>query len=592
MVTGIEGALIGAGSHFLKKPFEDFYSSCTNGIKSFAKTWMAAGAIDRLEQRIEELEKIRTIVSRQVSTLSEIYYPAHIINSRKQTIPVSSVESISTDKNILITGTAGQGKSVLMRYLAVQELRLGNRVPLFIELRRIDKMNGIVELLKQQLNLQSESTDDELLMHLLSRGNVTLLLDGFDEVPRELVLDVRDRLADLIAKHKKIKVVISSRPGALCAHVQDLPKIIQVEIAELGESDFEPFLIKIGTDPTVLGKLLQAVNSSSTQVKRLLKTPLMLTLLVLTCGGKQQIPDTLPEFYDSLFRVLAVMHDETKPGYVREMATKLTYAELEQLFECFSFVSREKFERPSLNPSQFEESIQIAIDYSGHGCTPEGFRTDVSETVCLMVREGVDTTFIHKSIHEYYTARFVKSLPDDETARQAYDSISEARLLSWGAELRFLEQIDPIRYKIFFRKQQIERFLEKCSHKPTNRKPITKAALKECLRYFWLLGPSAAGRLALSPSAMKGLPSQLLLEMGPDFSLVLRRNPVPKQAQHTTELAVVVMQNPILYEEFERIFSKKISNALEELQTIADEEKKRKATIFSILSKKPSLRKF
>ncbi|WP_333986645.1 NACHT domain-containing protein [Burkholderia cepacia] len=442
------------------------------------------------------------------------------------------------------------------------------------------------------MNLQSESTDEELLTHLLSRGNVTLLLDGFDEVPREFVLDVRDRIAELIAKYKKIRVVISSRPGALCAHVQDLPKIIQVEIAELGESDFEPFLTKIGTDPTVLSKLLQAVNSSSTQVKRLLKTPLMLTLLVLTCGGKQQIPDTLPEFYDSLFRVLAVMHDETKPGYVREMATKLTYAELEQLFECFSFVSREKFEKPSLNPSQFEESIRIAIDYSGHQCTPDGFRTDVSETVCLMVREGVDTTFIHKSIHEYYTARFVKSLPDDETAKQAYDSITEARFLSWGAELRFLEQIDPIRYKIFFRKQQIERFLEKCGYKSTSRKPITKTALKECLKYYWVLGPSTSGRLSLSPSAMSSLPSQLFLEIGVDLLVALKKIPVPKQAPHTTELTDVAMQSPALYEEMVRIFAEKISRALQELQTIADEEQKRKATIFSILNKKPALRKF
>jgi hypothetical protein len=479
-----------------------------------------------------------------------------------------------------------------MRYLAVQELRGGYRVPLFIELRRIDKATNLTDLLKAQLSLHSESTDDELLTHLLARGNVTLLLDGFDEVAREFVLDVRGRLAELIAKHKKLRIVISSRPGALCAHIQDLPKMLQVEIAELNEADFEPFLKKIGTDEAVASKLLQAVNGSSTQVKRLLKTPLMLTLLVLTCGGKQQIPDTLPEFYDSLFRVLAIMHDETKPGYVREMATKLTYAELEQLFECFSFVSREKFEKPSLNPAQFEESVKVAVEYTGHQCTPEGFRTDVSETVCLMVREGIDTTFIHKSIHEYYTARFVKSLPDDETAKQAYDSITEIRLVSWGAELRFLEQIDPIRYKIFFRKQQLERFIHRSGHKSTSRKLITKAGLKECLRYFWLMQPGQAFRIGITPYGLKNMNSQLFLEIGADLNALVTKNSALKHLPRTSDLFKMVAQEPSFYAEVEYFFEQKIRASLAELDAIADEERKRKATIFSVLNRAPALRKY
>jgi hypothetical protein len=312
---------------------------------------------------------------------------------------------------------------------------------------------------------------------------------------------------------------------------------------------------------------------------------------VLTCGGKQQIPDTLPEFYDALFRVLAIMHDETKPGYVREMATKLTYSELEQLFECFSFVSRERFEKPSLNPTQFEESVKVAKEYTNFECTAEGFKTDVSETVCLMVREGVDTTFIHKSIQEYYTARFIKSLPDDETAKQAYESITEMRLLSWSAELRFLEQIDPIRYKIFFRKPQIENFLRECGHKSTSRKPITKAALKNCLKYYWLMGANSPFRLSLSAKATTALTSVLFLEIGAAINNAVKRN-VAKQGHHTSELSALIMQNHALFEEIETIFATKISSALAELDTIAEEERKRKATILGVLSRRSGVRKF
>jgi ABC-type glutathione transport system ATPase component len=138
MVTGGEVAMIGAAARLVKKPFEEFYNSCAAGVKALARDWVAAGAVDQMVQTVEDLERIRTVVSRQVSTLSEIYYPAKLINKSK-TVVAERVASIAPGKNILITGTAGQGKSVLMRYLAVQELRGGKRIPLFIELRRIDK---------------------------------------------------------------------------------------------------------------------------------------------------------------------------------------------------------------------------------------------------------------------------------------------------------------------------------------------------------------------------------------------------------------------------------------------------------------------
>jgi hypothetical protein len=495
------------------------------------------------------------------------------------------VSDVSTEKNVLITGTAGQGKSVLMRYLTVQELRKGRRVPLFIELRRIDKATDLTALLRLQLNISADASEDEILDHLLRRGNVTLLLDGFDEVPREFAIGVRDKLFALASKYKAVQLVISSRPGALCSHIQELPNLVSVEVAELSEEDFQPFLEKIGTSEDVIQRLITAITASSTEVKKLLKTPLMLTLLVLTCGGKQQIPDTLPEFYDSLFRVLAVMHDETKPGYVREMATKLTYSELEEVFECFSFVSREKFDKTSLNPMQFEDSVKEAVKYTGKGCTIEGFRTDVSETVCLMVREGIDTTFIHKSIQEYYTARFIKSLPDDEAAIEAYNSITDMRLLLWSGEIKFLEQIDPIRYKIFFRKKQIENFLTKCGYKKNARKVITKVSLSRCLSYFIPIKLSNGWGLAWGMAGANTLDSILFQEIASPLSKVVH-SAIHSEKPSFSSFMRLIEADQRLYAEVISIFEKKIKSALQELDSIENSERQRKGALLNILKRR------
>jgi hypothetical protein len=582
-----EAALLGLGGKFLAKPASDLYETLTGAAKNFAKAWFASGAIDKLEQRIEDLEKIRTIVSRQASTLSEIYYPARI-REKGHVATYNTVEELGDGKNLLITGTAGQGKSVFMRYLAIQELRQGKKVPIFIELRRIDATTSLTDQMEQQLDLQSPEQKQELLIPLLTRGNVVVFLDGFDELSREYSLSVKKEIHSMMVKFSKVKFVISSRPGALSAHIQDLPRLRHLMIDELDESDFEPFFEKIGTEQTVRLKLKAAIDNSSVAVKKLLKTPLMLTLLVLTCGNKQNIPDTLPEFYDSLFRVLSLMHDETKPGYVRQMATALTYSELERLFECFAFISKEQFERPSLNVSQFDECVRGAVEYTGFECTSEGFKTDVTDTVCLMVREGIDTTFIHKSIQEYYTARFIKSLPDDESSKKAYGSFSGVRTLMWSAELKFLEQIDPYRYQIFFRKTQAENFLKGVGYRDGGRTLTKKVFLRKCLKYYVVFGDTQKSVITYPSTGVEELDSQLFYELASTIRPVVNRYVKIGKHNHTT-ISALTVAHPSLFAELEKLFQNQARNALAELEKITQLENKQRANILDIL--KPSRKK-
>lgn len=121
MATGVEAALIGLVGGFLKKPFEDFYTSATGNVKTFAKAWVGRGAVGRIVQSIEDLERIRTIVSRQVSTLSEIYYPAKVLR-RNRPVNVTCVGDIILDKNILVTGTAFSACTINRRSFVFQPL--------------------------------------------------------------------------------------------------------------------------------------------------------------------------------------------------------------------------------------------------------------------------------------------------------------------------------------------------------------------------------------------------------------------------------------------------------------------------------------
>lgn len=412
--------------------------------------WKATGELEKLKDNIRQVGQICTIASRQASTVDEIYYPAKLKHGSSTRTIVSADELFSQNIRLaLVQGTAGQGKSVFLRFLCIRDLDYAGKIPIFIELRKIDINIDIFVLVKAQLKIMGleESLIDPALTTMLHSGAVRLYLDGLDEVKREYILGTKDIINTLLNKHPKLQIVLSSRPGALKQHLVDLPHMQQYEIAPLTEKDYSGFFIKIGTAQETKDRLIRSIDKSNAQIKSLLSTPLMLTLLVLTCGQKQDLPDTLPEFYDSLFNLLSSMHDGTKPGFTRQKATNLSNPELEALFRAFSFASKELIGKISLNQQQFESAWSAALKITDLKCTLEGFRTDITETVCLMVKDGVDTTFTHKSIQEYYTASFINRIEDAEAVKQVLESMERDNLYSWINELRFLEDFQNLAYE-------------------------------------------------------------------------------------------------------------------------------------------------
>lgn len=439
-----------ATMNFLKKPFEDLIATSKAGVKEYFQRWQAQSELEALAKKIEQVGLITTIASRQTSTIDDIYYPARLKQGKGIRVITSADELLSSRERLaLIHGTAGQGKSVFLRYLCLRELRLSNKLPLFIELRKIDNDNDLISLIKLHLTTLGFRNDlmDNAIKFMLASGKVRLFLDGFDEIKREHALKIKEQIQSLLNQNTNLQIVLSSRPGALSQYLLDIASLQQHEIAPLAERDYGGFFEKIGVEKDTKERLLIAISRSNAQIRHLLSTPLMLTLLVLTCGMQQDLPDTLPEFYDSLFNLLSSMHDGTKPGYLRQKATALSNPDLEALFRAFSFTSKELVGKVSLTAQQFEQTVTQAIKISEIKCTAEGFRTDVTETVCLMVKEGLDTTFVHKSIQEYYAASFIRHIEDEKLVAAVFSSIETNHIYSWLNEMRFLEDFQHLAYE-------------------------------------------------------------------------------------------------------------------------------------------------
>lgn len=426
-------------------------SKATPKIKEQILEWRTDNQASKLQDNIRQIGKIITIASRSASTIDEIYFPSKVKVGRSgaRTVAFASEIFPGNSRISLILGTAGQGKSVFLRYLCLRELDLDGYLPLFVELRKIDKQTDLQKLLTESLSSLGLGKLDanEILKLLLRSGKTKIFLDGYDEISREFSLRTKSEITKLARDNEKIKILITSRPGAISQHLSDSVDIYQCEIAPISASEHGAFFEKIGTDTETKDRLLGAISRSKAEIKDLLSTPLMLTLLVKTCGAQQDLPDTLPEFYDSLFNVLSSTHDGTKPGYVREKATNLGNAELETLFCAFCFASKELFKKTSLSVRQLEESFQSASKITDIKSSLDGFKTDVTETICLMVKDGLDTTFIHKSIQEYYSARFIHQLEDKEQASAILESIEANTIFDWMGEIQFLEDFKDRTYE-------------------------------------------------------------------------------------------------------------------------------------------------
>lgn len=413
--------------------------------------WKTTQQAERLQSNIRQVGNITTIASREASTIDEIYYPSKVrLGKSGRRLVTFASELLSTSSRVtLIVGTAGQGKSVLLRYLCLRDLDLQGNIPLFIELRKIDGTKTLKTLLQEHLISLGigEDDPDEILRVLLKSGKTRLFLDGYDEISREYSLRTKAEITRLVRDYEKVEILITSRPGAISLHLSDSFEIHQCEVAPISEAEHGDFFQRIGVAAETKQRLLAAIGRSRAEIKVLLSTPLMLTLLVKTCGAQQDLPDSLPEFYDSLFNVLSSTHDGTKPGYVRQKATNLGNTDLEKLFCAFSFASKELFKKNSLSQRQFEESFTSASKISDVKCSIEGFKTDVTETICLMVKDGLDTAFIHKSIQEYYAARFIHTLEDKGQANDILNAISTENIFDWTSEIQFLEDFKDQTYE-------------------------------------------------------------------------------------------------------------------------------------------------
>jgi len=428
----------------LERVVDDIYGAAKGNLKRRVARWRTKAKIDTLYKKTRQVRFVKTIwqVEKEVD-LQEFYHPTKLrVESGRRTI--NDLSDIGYDGNVVVQGFVGQGKSIFLRYLTSREMVKGRAIPLFVELRRVQKGQKLVEHLLEELGSLGLGTEEDTLLFLCDQGEVVLFLDGFDEVSESQRTGIITEIEHLAKRYDRLRILISSRPNS---GIANSPFFRVFELSPLEGDEYEQVVARIAHSDEIAQNIIDGVRKERGDVRELLTTPLMVALLVFRYGAEHSIPENTVAFYENLFFLLLRRHDKSKAGYVRPRRCGLGDAAIEEVFSAVCYLTR-KADKGMLSVSELRSYAKRAMELTGQPGDPAEFLEDIIEITCLILEEGGECGFIHKSVQEYHAACFLKQQPDAHV-KPFYEAMVQ-RWGQWAHELEFLSEMDTYRFEKWF----------------------------------------------------------------------------------------------------------------------------------------------
>jgi hypothetical protein len=288
---------VAATGGLIKPLIGDIYNYTVSKIKpsGIAQAYKALSAME-VGKQVYKTINVKTLwnVEKEVS-LFEFYYPSRItFPGTKEPSNINSISQLPNSGRFVIQGTAGQGKSIFLRFLYGQTIFENDKIkkiPLFIELRRLTLDTGLYALIAGTLKRFGLPASKDNVGDYLASERLILLLDAFDEIDTELISRTIGELEEIASLHESLSILITARPNS---SIQQCAFFRVAHLDSLKSSDHLPFLQKVCANKSQAKEIHSAiVSADGSQLKSLLSTPMLLTLLVLLYRAQSTFPSTL-----------------------------------------------------------------------------------------------------------------------------------------------------------------------------------------------------------------------------------------------------------------------------------------------------------
>ncbi len=399
----------------LDTAISELYKSAKHEIKIAKHDWIKSAFEKYLERRYTKFLTIDTLVFPNRQTLFDILYlPLKLSeNEFKEDAEITVVDQypssiLSAHYRIVVRDNAGMGKSTIAKKVFLSSIRERCAIPILIEVRNLSEKNMILDEIISQFEEIDSQPDKEILFSLIRRGDFTIIFDGLDEIVDENRETVISDIHRFCEKAQDCKFIITSRPERVLSSFGDFKSytIVPLSIDEsfelLNKYDFYSYR-------KIAGDLVKALSSEQlAAVKPFLTNPFLTSLIYKTYDHKKDIPLKKEQFYRQVYEALYENHDLAKEGYYKR--PKHSNLHIDDFAKVLRYVG---YKSLTLSKVQFdkEELLEI-IDkasrfYVELDFKPSDFLEDLLTTVPLLREEGLSYRWAHKSIQDYFCARFL-----------------------------------------------------------------------------------------------------------------------------------------------------------------------------------------
>jgi len=340
----------------------------------------------------------------------EFYVPSSLQYANTSIKTPTALSISQRGRLFVVSGQGGSGKSMLMRHLLVDSLLNYIKVPVFIELRNVTSESiNLVQIIADSLAENGLEIDQQDVIIGLKTGVFFVLLDGFDEVD-PAKKPTFEKEIQRTASRSNCEFILSSRPDSKFHswngwQITNIAPLTVDQACELVEKASFNKQSKIAFSKKLRGGLYKSHRS-------FLSNPLLLSIMLLTHEHDADIPTKLSVFYSRAYDALFTQHDALKGEYNRPRKTNLDITDFARIFSSFCFLTYldRKF---IFGLSYATDKITAACSLSSISVDATKYLQDAKQAVCLLVEEGLDISFTHRSFQEYFCARYISSLPEE-----------------------------------------------------------------------------------------------------------------------------------------------------------------------------------
>jgi predicted NACHT family NTPase len=411
----MELKLIIEALNFFKEPILDGLSDIkgevtyilNNGIKKYLMT------------QSEKYSETRTFLHRYKKLdFYSIYFHVSLSDANRNIIHTNSLKKIlDLNSYINIIGTAGSGKSMMIKHFFQNAISEKKGIPILIELRHLnDKKISLDDYIQRLFEYNNIVPDLKFIDRILSSGKFIFLFDAYDEIFSINKIQITQELISFMDKYHTNKFILTSRPNA---GSEMLPRFINLGLKSLNDYEINSFVQQqvsiYDSESELSNRIIKSIeNPTNKNAKAFVRNPLLLSMFILTYENNPEIPRKRSQFYSNIFNALCYQHDSlSKYGFIHEKKSKLSNDDIEQLLMLFSFITFFKGTY-SFSYSELKSTLQYINKNSSFTFESDLLIEDLGISISILLQDGLEYKFPHRSMQEFFAAKFISNLKTEK----------------------------------------------------------------------------------------------------------------------------------------------------------------------------------